>query len=371
MVSRNKTAPADFVFRPAPQTRQTQIYYDIASYSAFPHVVRMEGDELLLAFRQAPREDRVRHTHPRSLITLIRSYDLGESWDAENAGQTAAGGGQELGLIYLGDGKVGGALAAHEVVPVHEAGRSGFAHSHAHEYPFRNVGALWCWSDNYGLSWRVDDAVLVGDRLQACAPPVRLSDGSLVIPSYGSGGRKAVSSAYLHFSADGGRTWTETVTMARGTRRTRHYHEPAVLELEPGHLLGMQRYAAADPSDKRFTPGIFWQHESTDYGRTWSRPQPTAVRSGACPRLLTLRDGRLLLTYGRRTAPYGIYASISEDGGRSWGDTAWLLRRTRDADQGYTSSLELDDGRIFTTSYAKNGRGITGITGTFWSVPQA
>jgi len=28
--------------------------------------------------------------------------------------------------------------------------------------------------------------------------------------------------------------------------------------------------------------------------------------------------------------------------------------------------LEIDDGRIFTTSYAKNSRG---ITGTFWNLP--
>jgi sialidase-1 len=353
----------------APQARQTQIFYDRFSYSAFPHVIHLEGDELLLAFRQAPREKAVRHTHPRSLITLVRSYDLGASWDLDNAGQMAAGGGQELGLIYLGDGKVGGALAAHEVVPVHEAERSGISHQHAHEYPFRNVGALWCWSDNYGLTWRVDDTVLVGDRLQACAPPVRLSDGTLLIPSYGAGGRAAFSSAVLHRSADGGATWPETVIMAKGSAKTRHYHEPAVVELEPGHLLGMLRYAAGPAGGRQYQPGIFWRHESTDNGLSWSRPRPTAVQSGACPRLLKLRDGRLLLTYGRRFEPYGIYASLSEDGGKSWGEKAWLVRPTPDGDQGYTSSLELEDGRIFTASYAKNARGVTGITGTFWRLP--
>ena len=77
----------------------------------------------------------------------------------------------------------------------------------------------------------------------------------------------------------------------------------------------------------------------------------------------------LLLSYGRRLPPYGIYASLSEDGGASWSATSWLLRPTPDGDQGYTSSLELEPGRILTVSYARDGRGVTGITGTFWKLP--
>ena len=59
----------------------------------------------------------------------------------------------------------------------------------------------------------------------------------------------------------------------------------------------------------------------------------------------------------------------STDGGKTWGNSAWQLRPTPDGNQGYTSSLELDDGRIFTTSYARDNRGVTGITGTFWRLP--
>jgi len=360
-----KSGTTDFTFERAPTAKQTQIFYDSLSYSAFPHVVQLEGEELLLAFRQAPRQKGVvRHTHPRSLITTLRSYDEGGSWDTENAGQLAAGGGQELGLIYLGKGKVGGALAAHEVVPVEEGGRAGFPLTHAIEYPFSNVGGLWCWSDNYGLTWRVEHTILFADGLQACAPPVQLSDGTLLIPVYGTSGRATVSSAVLHRSNDGGASWSELAIMGRGRPQSRHYHEPAVLELSPGHLLGLHR--VADPKGPR---GVIWRNESFDSGKTWMTPQRTSVRSGACPRLLKLRDGRLLLTYGRRFEPFGLYASISEDEGKTWGETSWLLRQTPDGDQGYTSSIELSNGRIFTTSYAKNSRGITGITGTFWNLP--
>lgn len=365
-MARKKPGSTDFMYKPAPRTKQTQIFYDSLSYSAFPHVVQLEGDELLIAFRQAPRQKGiVRHTHPRSVITVMRSYDQGDSWDKEGAAQVAAGGGQELGLIYLGNGKVGGALAAHEVVPVNEGRRSGLRQTHAIEYPFGCVGGLWCWSDNHGLTWRVENTVLFADGSQCCAPPVQLSDGTLLIPVYGNFSGDD-SSAILYRSTDGGASWSMLAVMGKFTPKTRGYAEPAVLELSPGHLLGLHRVG-----EPKFPPGTFWRNESFDSGKTWSAPKPISVRSGACPRLLKLHDGRLLLTYGRRFEPFGIYASLSSDDGQSWGETSWLLRKTPDSDQGYSSSVELADGRIFTACYAKNSRGITGITGTFWHLPPA
>ncbi|MBT4098998.1 MAG: exo-alpha-sialidase [Gemmatimonadetes bacterium] len=354
---------ASFDFRKPAKMQQQRIYSDAGSYSAFPHVERLEGEELLLAFREAPRHPAgVRHTHPRSLITVIRSKDAGQTWAIEDAAQMAAGGGQEFGLIYLGKGRVGGALAFHEVVPEDEAERAGISHTHPREYPFSTGGTVWCTSDNYGLTWRLDNTTLIGPGLQACAPPIRLRDGTLLISPYGALGRAKAGSAVLFRSDDGGNNWSGPNVIARGNPRTRSYQEPSLMELAPGHLLCMMR--VHDPT----ALGIFWRCESQDAGQTWSRPTSTGILSGACPRLLTLRDGRLLLTYGRRSEPYGIYATCSEDGGNSWGET-WQLRPARDGDHGYTSSVELDDGRLLTTTYGKNPRGVTGITGTYWYLP--
>jgi hypothetical protein len=320
-----------------------------------------------MAFRQAPSQERVRHTHPRSVITVIRSYDRGETWDLENAGQLAAGGGQEFAPIYLGYGRVGGLLAMHEVVPVKEAKRSSIPHIHKHEYPFRNVGGFWCWSENSGLTWPLYHNVLFARRLQTCSKPIRLAPGTLLAPCYGSHehGISGVSSNVVYRSDDNGQTWSPPTVVAKGTRTTRDFYEPGLVEVDDGHIVALHRVGRCQ--DGRH--GLFWQNETRDGGRMWTDPVETNITSGACPRLLKLSDGRILLTYGRRYEPFGLYARLSDDAGSTWSPTSWLLRAAPDGNQGYSSSIELEPGRIFTACYARNKEGVTGITGTFWETP--
>ena len=346
--------------------KQADVLFDSSTYTAFPHVIRLDGDELLMAFRQAPREKRNRHTHPRSIITVMRSYDRGSTWDINGASQLAAGGGQEFAPIYLGKGVVGGLLAMHEVVPVREAKRSGIPHRHRHEYPFGNVGGFWSLSKNHGLTWPLHQNVLFAPGLQTCSPAIKLKDGTLLAPLYGQ--RKPdsrASSNWLYRSIDNGKTWSKPIAMARGTLKTRDFYEPAVLELADNHLLGMHRVGRCQ--DGRH--GLVWQNESRDGGKSWSTPKETNITSGACPRLLKLSDGRILLTCGRRYPPFGLYARLSSDGGKSWGKDSWLLRAAPNSNQGYSSSIELERGRVFTACYANNSKGVTGITGTFWDLP--
>jgi hypothetical protein len=347
--------------------RQRDVLFDPTAYSAFPHVVRLEGNELLVALRQAPRQERVRHTHPRSIITVMRSDDLGETWDVENAGQLAAGGGQEFAPLYLGNGMVGGLLAMHEVVPVGEGRRTGLPRRHEAEYPYRNVGGFWCWSDNFGLTWPLHQQRLFAPKLQTCATAIRLGSGALLAPCYGhrDSDEPGVLSNVLYRSEDLGQTWIGPSDLARGRETTRDYAEPCLLEIADGHLLAMHRVERCQDGRR----GLLWQNESRDGGKTWTEPVETNISSGACPRLLKLTDGRILLTYGRRYEPFGLYARLSEDGGKSWGATSWLLRAAPNGNQGYSSSVELEPGRVLTACYAQNRDGVTGITGTFWKVP--
>jgi hypothetical protein len=153
--------------------------------------------------------------------------------------------------------------------------------------------------------------------------------------------------------------------MAEGSPSTHACYEPAILEVAKDHVLAMHRVGEV----KQGREAVFWQNESRDGGKTWSKPVETDIVSGACPRLLKLSDGRVLLTYGRRYKPAGLYARLSADGGQTWSKTSWLLRPARNSDQGYSSSVEIEPGKIFTVCYAQNDQGVTGITGTFWDLP--
>lgn len=351
--------------QPAVVVDQTDICFDSGFYTAFPHVVRLEDSELLLAFRQAPREEAVRHTHMRSIITVVRSYDSGHTWELPSATQLAAGGGQEFAPLYLGDGRTVGALAWHHVVPRAESRRSGIPHPNQHEYPYATPGTYWAESGNYGLTWPPHQVRLLGAASMPSAAPILLADGRILCPAYSWQPGTDVMNAVAFLSPDKGDTWTQPVVMAQGSRSVGRFCEPAVIETEPGVLLALHRVEAG-PKEMA---GCFRANRSTDGGFTWSEPLNTGIASGACPRLLRLRDGRLVLTYGRRSEPYGIRARLSTDGGRTWGDHALLLRPGRNWDLGYTSSVQLDDGNILTVTYMQNEQGVTGIVGTFWRVP--
>jgi hypothetical protein len=92
-----------------------------------------------------------------------------------------------------------------------------------------------------------------------------------------------------------------------------------------------------------------------DNGSSWSflnRPVPTTGGSvGNPPSLLTLKDGRLALIYGFRSAPYGIRARLSADKGQSWSEEFILRDDAGCWDLGYPRSVRRPDGKILTAYY--------------------
>jgi hypothetical protein len=99
-------------------------------------------------------------------------------------------------------------------------------------------------------------------------------------------------------------------------------------------------------------------YRSDDNGATWrywSKPaSDTGERNGNPPSLVKLRDGRLAITYGYRSAPYGIRARLSSDEGATWSDEIVLRSGGGAWDLGYTRSLQRPDGKIVTIYYFNN-----------------
>jgi len=98
---------------------------------------------------------------------------------------------------------------------------------------------------------------------------------------------------------------------------------------------------------------------SRDRGATWQqRGRPVADAGGTSgnpPHLIRLRDGRLCLTYGYRSPPFGLRARLSDDDGRTWQPEIVLRADAAVHDLGYPRSAQRTDGKIVTVYYYNDG----------------
>ena len=82
--------------------------------------------------------------------------------------------------------------------------------------------------------------------------------------------------------------------------------------------------------------------------------------------LLVLFDKRLLCTYGRRKAPFGVRMSLSEDGGSTWQTDHEIVVRDDlpNGDLGYPTTIEYAPGKLFVCYYGQEPDSVTCVQGT-------
>jgi hypothetical protein len=94
---------------------------------------------------------------------------------------------------------------------------------------------------------------------------------------------------------------------------------------------------------------------SSDNGLTWNFLNKPAESTGGSvgnpPSMIKLKDGRLAITYGFRSEPYGIRARLSNDDGETWGDEINLRGDGGWWDLGYPRTVQRPDGKIVTVYY--------------------
>ncbi len=99
--------------------------------------------------------------------------------------------------------------------------------------------------------------------------------------------------------------------------------------------------------------GALSQSHSDDDGANWSHPVRITEPAEHPGDAIKLSDGRVLLTYGRRTTPCGIFGLVSHDDGKTWDeDNKLFLVADAGNDQGYPSSIQRDDGTVVTVYYS-------------------
>ena len=192
-------------------------------------------------------------------------------------------------------------------------------------------------SEDQGQTWTTELAKVGGQGEFIVRSPygkmITRSDGGIMMHYYCDGVTGFIT------SHDDGRTWSGPTVIADGG-----FNETGLCDLGDGKFLAVFR------SDEE---GALWQAHSDDDGATWSEPvQLTEPTEHPCD-VIKLADGRVLLTYGRRTTPFGILGLVSHDDGRTWDENNRLLL-VADAgnDLGYPSNIQRDDGAIVTVYYS-------------------
>jgi len=167
-------------------------------------------------------------------------------------------------------------------------------------------------------------------------------------------------------SKDGGFTWQVIGTVPLPDGRDQ-YHEPHVIELDDGSLLGAIRYHVPKEQGGGIDCCITY---SKDGGKTWTPAKRLNVM-GTPPHLMKHSSGAIVMVYGYRSPAYGQRAIVSWDNGVTWSDEIILRDDAPNGDLGYPASIELDDGSIYTVYYQVNpGHGKTSVMWSRWNLPE-
>ena len=133
---------------------------------------------------------------------------------------------------------------------------------------------------------------------------------------------------------------------------------PSTSRISENHLVSAMRRRKDIRREDRPEISQNWMdiYESPDNGETWHFLSKIADtdrggRNGNPPSMVRLKDGRLCVTYGYRSFPFGIRAKLSVDNGKTWSDEIHLRDDGRSWDIGYTRTIERLDGKLVTIYY--------------------
>ena len=350
------------------------VYKAADLHSSFPHVIRLQNDDLVTSFRQAPFRDNMhyRHWDPQSRIALARSTDDGRTWDPASyvliysSDSTIDINMPMISQVSSGEVIVNGHLSF--VSPsqerLTELGnlRENYQRLPGERYLFDS--AILIRSTDNGRTWGEREPFKVGSLAYRVHTGktgiVEMPDGVWLLPFHGRCRTDERTRIYIARSRDGGRTWGEPSTIAYDPDQRIGFHEPPLLPLPDGKLLTVTRTDGAD--------GYLYQAFSEDGGWTWQGLKRTPIWGHPC-HLLRLSSGRILCAYGYRREPFGIRAALSDDDGDTWDMDHELVIRDDGLhrDLGYPSSIQLKDGSILTTYYFHGEDEIRYVAGSIYS----
>lgn len=332
-------------------------------YFGWPTVARLDDGTLVVASSGL----RAEHVCPFGKTVLNTSRDNGRTWSAPRVIQDSMIDDRDAGVCAWGDRNLLVTWFRSDTrkyrneswIPEAERAMWDKVFASWTDAKVNELSGSWAMlSQDAGATWSTPIRVPVSTP----HGPIRLRSGELLYlgKPYGTWDDMDKAAITAARSADDGRTWQVLgrIPCHPGTDPA-NYHEPHVVELPAGRLVGMIRIENHSGKDLK-TAGILsfslMQTESDDGGRTWTTARPLGFH-GSPPHLLRHSSGALVLTYGYRQAPFGQRVAVSRDDGTTW-DHDWIVRDDGpDGDLGYPSTVELADGGLLTVCYQKAAAG--------------
>jgi hypothetical protein len=315
-------------------------------YHGWPTLARRSNGELVVTYSGG----REAHVCPFGRVELMRSSDDGRTWSWPQVLMDTPIDDRDSGVYET---KVGSLLVTTFTSLAYEPvldRATGWAPDRLERWRAVNrrstaeqrralLGTWMLRSTDQGMTWSAPYRV----PLNSPHGPVRLASGRLVYA-----GKRLWDpdrKVGLCESPDDGVTWRWLADIpVRPGDSVEEYHELHAVETSSGRLLvHIRNHNAANR-------GETLQCESGDGGKTWTVPHPIGVW-GLPSHLVRLRDGRLLMSYGYRRAPFGNQARISEDEGRTWSAAIVISDDGASGDLGYPSTAELPGGGLVTVWY--------------------
>jgi hypothetical protein len=294
------------------------------------------GNEMLVGFslgyfKNVERGHAIDPAKP-SVLRFARSVDGGETWKLEEP------------AFLTADGK--------EREPTDSPGGFDFTHPDA-AVALRMVSSgrgysRFYYSGDRGKNWQGPYKIPAYERTGIAARTDYIVNGKhdlmAFITAHKVNGREGRVLAIR--TTDGGKTWKFVSWI--GPEPSGFSIMPSSIRLSPSRILTTLRRKEGE---------FHWIDAwvSDDDGVSWTflnRPVGSTGGSvGNPPSLLALKDGRLALTYGYRSAPYGIRARLSTDKGLTWGEEMVLRNDAGCWDLGYVRSVQRPDGKIVAVYY--------------------
>lgn len=318
------------------------------NYHGWPTVARTAEGELLVVCSGG----REAHVCPFGRVELIRSKDNGKSWSYSRVLLDSPIDDRDAGICVTQSGAIlvttFTSLAYDDYYlktkrdSFSAEKRARWLAAHHRISAAQRQKELGCWmirSTDNGVTWSARYDCLVDSP----HGPFQLSDGRLLY----AGVRlwKEGREVGICESTDDGVSWKWLAAIEpREGDKPGDYHELHGVEAADRRIVVQIRNH--NTANHRET----LQCESTDGGRTWSKPRSIGVW-GLPSHLLRLRDDRLLMTYGHRRKPLGNQARLSDDHGQTWSDPLVLQGDATSGDLGYPSTVQLDDGSLISVWY--------------------